>query len=89
MAQATPDLTEDQIEQLLSAAENSLPDKPAAKAIKTKQQSQAPAASTSTTSTAQPAFGGADKDVVLRVPQLRSKEKNVCHTPVCITQCSS
>lgn len=81
MAQAKPDLTEDQIEQLLSAAENSLPDQPAAKTVKAKQQSLAPAASTAPA--AQPAVDGAGKEVTLRVPQLKVKEKKVCNFPSC------
>lgn len=83
MAQATPDLTEDQIEQLLSAAENALPDKPAAKAVKvkaTQQKSLPPAASTAPA--AQPAVDSAGKDVTLRVPQPKLKEKKVCWLPI-------
>lgn len=75
MAPATTitDLTEDQIDQLLSAAEKALP---AAKAaVKPKQQSLALAA---TAPPAQPAVDSADKDVTLRVPQPRLKEKKVC-----------
>lgn len=76
MAPATtiPDLTEDQIDQLLSAAEKALP---AAKAaVKPKQQSLALAATAPPA--AQPAVDSADKDVTLRVPQPRLKEKKVC-----------
>lgn len=81
MAQQNLDLTEDQIEQLLSAAEASLPDTSAAsKPVRAKQpKSLAPAASAaSATSAAQPANSSAGKDVTLRVPHPGSKEKKVC-----------
>lgn len=78
MAQATPDLTEDQIEQLLSAAEKSLPDKPAAAgAVEAKKQSLAPVASTAP-ATQPRVVESAAKEVTLRVPQPKSIEKKVC-----------
>lgn len=92
MAETIPDLTDAQIEQLLSAAEVSLATKiPADKAVavRNKQQSLAVTAPASPPpSAAQAEAGKAGNDAVkyseeltLRVPQLRVKNKKVSHFP--------
>ncbi|KAF3770364.1 Fcf2-domain-containing protein [Cryphonectria parasitica EP155] len=83
MAEAVPDLTDDQIEQLLSAAERSLAERvPETTAVAVKSKQQSLAANATKASAAQAGDGSAGKDVVkpseelaLRVPHLKSKEK--------------
>lgn len=90
MAEVLPDLGDDQIEQLLSAAEHSLANKAPASAVAVMSKQQglvttttAPVASVST------GDGKPAKDAVkqaeelsLRVPQLKSKQKKVRALPV-------
>lgn len=88
MAETITDLTDAQIEQFLSAAEVSLANKnptDQAVAVKNKQHSLAV---TATAPAAQVETGKAGKDAVkpseeltLRVPQLKVKNKKVCHSP--------
>lgn len=96
MAETIPDLTDAQIEQLLSAAEVSLANKTSADravAVQNKQQSLAVAA-TATASAAQlnPGKAGHDTAAVkpveeptLRVPQLRVKNKKVSYLPTTLS----
>lgn len=89
MAETIPDLTDAQIEQLLSAAEVSLANKTSADktvAVKDKQQSLA-VTGTATAPDAQvkPSKAGKDaaikpaEELTLRVPQLRVKNKKVSY----------
>lgn len=87
MAETAHDLTDDQIEQLLSAAEASLANKSSGKEVALKTKHEAIAV-TAPAPTAQPGRGNASKDVVsrseelmLRVPQLKSKDKKVQPPP--------
>lgn len=90
MAETIPDLTDAQIEQLLSAAEVSLASKtPADKAVavRNKQQSLAvtdPAPAPSSAARPEAGQPGGDavkhsRELTLRVPQLRVKNKKVSH----------
>lgn len=83
MAEVNLDLTDDQIEKLLSAAEASLADKSSGKAValKPKQQKLAVTA-TSTAANAGDAKDGngvvkGSEELTLRLPQLKSKDKKV------------
>lgn len=91
MAETTPDLTDAQIEQLLSAAEVSLANKTSADkivAVKDKQQSLAVTATASAPAAqVKPGKAGNDaamqssEELTLRVPQLRVKNKKVTYPP--------
>lgn len=92
MADIMSDLTDTQIDALLSAAEVSLADKTSAVkttvAVKDQQQSLTATAATLTTPTTVETGSKAGKDAVnrsdelsLRVPQLRVKNKKVCQFP--------
>lgn len=89
MAEATRDLTDDQIEKLLSAAEASLANKPSGQAVALKTKQQKPAGTaTATAAKAGDAKDGSDavkssEELTLRVPQLKSKDKKVqSHLPL-------
>lgn len=86
MAETIPDLTDAQIEQLLSAAEvslaNSTPSDTAV-AVRNTQQSlavaaTAPAAQVETAKVGQHTVKHSE-ELTLRVPRLRVKNKKVCH----------
>lgn len=92
MVEATLDLTDDQIEQLLSAAEASLANKQSDKVVagKNKQQGLAVIATATATATAPAPKSKADdgkaeqtavkatEELSVRVPQLKPKKKKVC-----------
>lgn len=95
MAETIPDLTDAQIEQLLSAAEVSLANKTSADktvAVKDKQQSRA-VTGTGTAPDAQvkPSKAGNDaaikpaEELTLRIPQLRVKNKKVNDLPTTLS----
>lgn len=86
MAQVITDLTDDQIDQLLSAAEASLSDKSSTNATKDKQ-SLVPVATVPSATQARHGETGKEavkrpEELTLRVPQLKSKDKKVRCPPI-------
>lgn len=88
MAEAVSHLTDDQIEQLLSAAEHSLAQSAPSKTALADTEQQALVAPIAKVPSAQQSGSGtagqrklaakATEELSLRVPQLRNKEKKVC-----------
>lgn len=85
MAEASRDLTDDQIEQLLIAAEASLANKSSGQAVALKPKQQKLDVTATATATAAKAGDVEDgngavkasEELTLRVPQLKSKDKKV------------